>query len=753
MSVSRLDVPYRHIHFVNLPFSVQGSTPALEQLFRSQIETRILLIRRPDDLFLTLGRIPLPIGREHFNLEHIIGVDCTQWAYPVLPRLSALSAALERFPLFLVNVHGMLGQDTTTPLTNYLQSKRYILPAFPLLPQNGLWQIDLTYSARMKSLLQGYVNELPIDELLVQGNACHDGALVEQFKRDFPDLIIQDGKVRVCATPPALPPTSIRWLGVPSSMEPGLGRIYDSNKDSIPYSDLPAFFDNSIELATQLLEYVSKSTYAFNRDDERQLLFPKFLRKYLHLNVLTHCGWELQENLVGAHSARATSFQSKKAPPFSEYHDFEALVSRNREYAAKLRFLTRLECGNDDQYDKVLFYDNGYQDELFSLVSGLFPDRIKVVRCVHTGPDMRLYPYDQIQQGERVLVFCDVVNQGSVASAMVRLVAEQYLAIPKGIFGFVVNTKLKRDLLSYTDHEGVRQYVPLRGLLYKALEQVSQSLLLVESDGFAQRLPDVNLSEGFLFFWEMIHHLGNVSVDKYLSREIDVLTERGIVKFEREVPHVIILKDVSRDRGEHIRSLLARIKAVFGSRKYDVMLSNQVLGATAIAEHLRSTLYRRASIRTLSFRDLNSSTIGIDGGSTVLVIDDGANTFHNLQHALAVLTTAGVVAENIDVLVTFSRRVVHAEFRSIIARDRAQCEKYCRRLLVYYPSNLPLYLIPKGTEDGWMYSPAKSHEFALEKVKSDLSWDDELQAAILEYEQDLPRPGSLEGILEGVGGL
>lgn len=742
--MSERALPFNGIHFLDLLMPVEGSTQAVEDYFRSRFETEILSIRRYRDNFLGLGMAERAPGEENFGGQHIIALDCTRLSFPQLPRLYALEEALVRFPVFLVNVNGILDGDIEGHLLTYLRKRKYILPAFPIMPLNGIRKIGTRYTKKMAQLLNGTEKGISVSDLVkLDGNESREEVRSE-LQVDFPELIFEGDRAWVRATPASLPDSAVRWLGLPRELEVAMGKIYDSNKAEWSYEEIKRIVRGKVDLAQRLFEYANES-YAFHADD-KGLLRPRFLRRNIHLNVLTHGAWELQRKLAGTFSTTSKTLPRKKARAFSEHHDFETLVTRDREYAAKLGALLRANCWPEREFDKVLVFDNGKQRQFIQLIRGFFPNH-EVVRCVHSGDNTRLYPYDQLDRTDRVLILCDVINLGGTLNSMFRLAVEQHHARPVGVFTFIINRSPPAGLFTYLDHKnGQSISVPVRALLSKLLSTDSAATVPTATP-FGPETAASRQAEDFLFFWEMVERIGEVKVNGYASAPIEVPTHNGPVRYLREVPHAILLHNPAANDGESLRSLRVKMDSKLGSQEYGVLFSNRIVAATKLAKYLREKIWHSARIENYDFAALGAVDFSALAGQRILILDDGVNTFSHLLGLLTLFQGRGIPRENVDVLVLFSRRATAAEFQEIAQGYRNQCESLCRHLLVYYASGLPLHLIPADSDAPVSHSPSQQRQSEFREIGEIVGGEPELLSALNEFQSDVPAVDRLDRVL------
>ena len=601
---------------------------------------------------------------------NVPGIETSQVSY-----LENLPLLTHIYPFMLINCCARTEALLGLHLHERLISKGYILPVFQRIPA-----VDVLYSARrygtpFTDLLTGQRTEVHLSEVKGLGTLYRREDLLERFR----GLAIADDLVTFA--PPVL------WLGVESSaMQNGLSSLFNRSTEAFD----PSEFCEQFSVEPEILEHYLTTCMLFGAADGSNVQFR--LRRNAVYTALMRAAVDdferemTDRSVIDTTRSEYAAFSGK----FVEYHSMGRLFDRRDTFA--LNFLSYVRAHfRGRTFTKVVVIDNGQERALCELLPKILPG-VHVVRAINYFGNPMLSPFDPIEEGDDVVVLCDLVNTGRFLEATLKLLATMTRKPAMGVFSFIIDVAL--DTKRFFDAGLVASDGAFLHHLKKKLDPVPAVLDERHASRFSAATP-----EAYLLFWNTANRLCDC------ERE---LTDK-FIRVERA------------DHGRKTARALRTFRLDFKNEARD-----QMNETCPFYRFLTRMLTQGQFTAAVFFDDAASSTLGvvlkaIQRNIDIVLYPDPTGTNEELERLtshknIIIFTMAINAGTTLSTSLDQLRKHVHADARfsviSLLTRDNpvSETEELARQSIAgllgngvtvnsFYTSHLPYYLISQDAPD------------------------------------------------------
>ncbi len=686
---------FKQVYTIDVPFGVIEDHPQFGQqtAILNAIVNAALFQRRA---YQRKTAKALPADFDPFKGDVIIALDLTLWPKAQgATHLAGLFPLITRFPMFAYNYPAIENLEPFQGLWDDLRDRHFIFPLISFLSPYDESTYRHRYPACISKLFSGELCAINIEQINAEINALGMCDL-QDIRNRFPSIILQ-GDHLVHAL-------KIKWLGIDDeNISQYLTSLFMGNIDAsiIRYEDAEKELGNSIN---EFKEYVQESML-FGKKNSEGFTF-RFLKRHIIPHLKQGFIEQFESEMVSRNVVKSWgNIPSEGTQPhkagISEYHFVPKIFRPNDCFSQKAiiimhRLLEQAQAVKLDEIDKIVIYDTGMESVLEDILRQVF--QRQVIRIVHRGRNIRLFPYDDLETNERVLIVADVVNRGDLLREIITHVESHHGVSVSAIFAFIINTSL--DLKSFVNTD-TGDNIPFLAFLERKLapvrpDKTPRSMLLSEK---------LDLAERFVFFWNTIDRLGKVERKSLASRE--KRTDSSDTVFRNYFEFIVDISGFSPDNMYPLRDFLTYLDIedekgdfqdvgllIHNDTVTSRMLSKIICKHFKIEPVIISLDFGGAETRTLQSQDGND----IDGSilkGNVLIVDDGINSYHNLSRMAALCFHHSIPKEKILCCAFFARKNQALENDHIIARLKNDLSEHLKtgKPSIYYDSAIPFYLI------------------------------------------------------------
>lgn len=669
-------VKFDNVQIITLPYFPFAEKAKLEIKTLDFISNSIIKIEKEKRRQLGVAK-----ASKKFNFcqsDTIIGIDISLFFDKEVTYLECLTNTIYLYPFICFNNSIEKSRLMTLRLHRVLFDKGYILPCLPRLnPVDSLYT-GARYGSDLLKLIRGEIKTLELSGLKGYNN-YYD---LNDFLLRFPN-ILKDGDHLEYNL-------EISWLGIENQkLMDLLSYLFNNNIDNFSLTEMCQTFEVNEK---EFRRYANNSMLFDPSDGDTQIF--RFTREKI-VPAIKVSLLQNFENKVYECSVIDTTYTDYEdfGGTFREYHELGKLFGPRDTFSIKL--ITDLKnVLSNVEFDRIILIDNGVEDNLRILLSEILSKPVS--RIINNAGHPQLYPFDDYNFYEKVLLVIDICNKGRLLQSVINFISNEHKSEIAAIYSFIINAEI--NLLKIKGaYEREKDFI-FKYYIEKPLHDVSDisKVRQIKRRQFAS-------NERYLFFWDSINRLASVEKNYLASGSLSGEFFTGI----KETKSIYLQNiQLNEDADKHITphsDLSYFVKDLVEKHGFSGCILNNTPSSKVFSKIL-SRINSNINLKFITFSkpDEECRKFYLDQ-SSLLIYDDGINAGQAILRFLKYLESENdlIRNNNVSVFVLFSRFDVLRGNEYITAKFRDKLNKILNnRLYIYYESHLPFYfLVMDSIED------------------------------------------------------